>query len=112
MTDSFTTPKVHQESSPEEHDETDEEEQNNLSGKTCPECSGRIVHDEAQAETHCEDCGCVVESDKIDRGPEWRAFDSREKNDRSRVGAPQTQQLHDRGLSTVIDWRDEDAYGQ
>ena len=112
MTKSFTTSGVREESRPEEHDKTGEEEQNEPSAKTCPECSGRIVHDATQAETHCQDCGRVIESDQIDRGPEWRAFDSREKNDRSRVGAPQTQQLHDRGLSTVIDWRDEDAYGQ
>jgi len=112
VTDPFSTPRVHEESRPEEHSETAEEEQNEPAVKTCPECSGRIVHDEAQAETHCQDCGRVLESDQIDRGPEWRAFDSREKKNKSRVGAPQTQQLHDRGLSTVIDWRDEDAYGR
>jgi transcription initiation factor TFIIB len=112
VTEPFTTPRVREEGSPEEHGETAEKEQNDLSAKTCPECSGPIVHDEAQAEIHCQDCGRVLESDQIDREPEWRAFDSREKNDKSRVGAPQTQQLHDRGLSTVIDWRDEDAYGR
>ena len=112
MTESFTTSGVREESRSEEHDKTGEEGRDELSAKTCPECSGRIVHDEAQAETHCQDCGRVLESDQIDRGPEWRAFDSCEKNDKSRVGAPQTQQLHDRGLSTVIDWRDEDAYGR
>ena len=44
----------------------------------CPECSGNLATDTAQGETVCEDCGLVVETDEIDRGPEWRAFDSRE----------------------------------
>nr|WP_267163426.1 TFIIB-type zinc ribbon-containing protein [Halovenus salina] len=89
-----------------------EEERDTQSGKTCPECTGTIVYNEARAETHCRDCGRIVESDRLDYGPEWRAFDSREKKQKSRVGAPQTERLHDRGLSTVIDWRDEDAYGR
>jgi len=112
MTESFITSGVREENYPEEDDETGEKKRNERSIETCPECSGHVVHNEAQAETHCQDCGRVVESDQIDYGPEWRAFDSRERSDKSRVGAPQTQQLHDRGLSTVIDWRDEDAYGR
>ena len=59
----------------------------------------------------CESCGLVVDSDEIDRGPEWRAFDSKEKDEKSRVGAPTTNMMHDKGLSTNIDWRDKDAYG-
>jgi transcription initiation factor TFIIB len=112
VTDSSTTLGVREESGPEKDPETGEEKRNAPSANTCPECSGRIVHDEAQAETHCQDCGRVIESDQLDHGPEWRAFDSREKENHSRVGAPQTQQLHDGGLSTVIDWRNEDAYGR
>ncbi|MWG35614.1 transcription initiation factor IIB, partial [Halomarina oriensis] len=30
---------------------------------------------------------------------------------KSRVGAPTTNMMHDKGLSTNIDWRDKDAYG-
>jgi len=112
VTESFATPEVRREGPREERDKTVEEEPDESSVETCPECSGHIVHNETQAEIHCQDCGCVLESDQIDHGPEWRAFSSRERDDRSRVGAPQTQQLHDRGLSTVIDWRDEDAYGR
>ncbi len=59
----------------------------------------------------CDDCGLVVEEDEIDRGPEWRAFDAREKDQKSRVGAPTTNMMHDRGLSTNIGWQDKDAYG-
>ncbi|MEF8843665.1 MAG: TFIIB-type zinc ribbon-containing protein [Haloarculaceae archaeon] len=79
---------------------------------TCPECSGQVVRRERSAETVCADCGLVVTEAAIDRGPEWRAFNDREKAEKSRVGAPTTQLLHDKGLSTTIGWRDEDAHGR
>ena len=79
---------------------------------TCPECSGQLATDTEHGETVCVDCGLVVESDEIDRGPEWRAFDSREKDQKSRVGAPTTNMMHDKGLSTNIGWQDKDAYGK
>jgi transcription initiation factor TFIIB len=60
----------------------------------------------------CGDCGLVVAEDEIDRGPEWRAFDAKEKDEKSRVGAPTTKMMHDEGLSTNIGWQDKDAYGQ
>jgi transcription initiation factor TFIIB len=78
----------------------------------CPECGGHLVADDERAETVCTDCGLVVSEDEIDRGPEWRAFDAQEKDEKSRVGAPTTQTMHDKGLSTNIDWRDKDAYGK
>ncbi|WP_435346745.1 transcription initiation factor IIB [Haloarchaeobius sp. HRN-SO-5] len=78
---------------------------------TCPECGAAAVTDDEHGETVCGDCGVVLEEDLVDRGPEWRAFDSREKNEKSRVGAPTTRMLHDKGLSSVIDWQDKDAYG-
>ncbi len=78
----------------------------------CPECGGQLVSDEERGETVCADCGLVVEEDEIDRGPEWRAFDAAEKDEKSRVGAPTTKMMHDDGLSTNIGWQDKDAYGQ
>jgi transcription initiation factor TFIIB len=78
----------------------------------CPECGGRLVGDEERGETVCADCGLVVEEDEIDRGPEWRAFDAAEKEEKSRVGAPTTTMMHDKGLSTNIGWQDKDAYGR
>ncbi|MEF8831119.1 MAG: TFIIB-type zinc ribbon-containing protein [Halobacteriales archaeon] len=77
----------------------------------CPECGGRLASDEEHAERVCEECGLVVEEDGIDRGPEWRAFDAGDADEKSRVGAPTTQLMHDKGLSTNIGWQDKDAYG-
>ncbi|WP_277553161.1 transcription initiation factor IIB [Halobaculum limi] len=77
----------------------------------CPECGGQVVSDSERGETVCRDCGLVVEENEIDRGPEWRAFDSKEKDEKSRVGAPTTNMMHDKGLSTNIGWQNKDAYG-
>ena len=80
--------------------------------EACPECSGNVVTDTEHGETVCEDCGLVVEEDEIDHGPEWRAFNSAEKDRKSRVGAPTTNMMHDKGLSTNIGWQNKDAYGR
>ncbi|EFW91901.1 Transcription factor TFIIB cyclin-related protein [Haladaptatus paucihalophilus DX253] len=91
--------------------EETEVEKSGQKGRSCPECSGKLIADSGHGETICEDCGLVVEVDNVDRGPEWRAFDAKEKNEKSRVGAPTTNTMHDKGLSTNIDWRNKDAYG-
>jgi len=78
----------------------------------CPECGGNVVYVADQTEAVCEECGLVIGDDSIDRGPEWRTFSPAEKEERSRVGAPMSNLLHDKGLSTTIDWRDTDASGQ
>jgi transcription initiation factor TFIIB len=77
----------------------------------CPECGGKLASDAEHGETVCKECGLVVEEDEIDPGPEWRAFDAKEKDEKSRVGAPTTNMMHDKGLSTNIGWQDKDAYG-
>ncbi|RQG98486.1 TFIIB-type zinc ribbon-containing protein, partial [Natrarchaeobius oligotrophus] len=92
------------------NERTEEEEQTTTRSderERCPECSGRLVSDAEHAETVCEDCGLVVEEGEIDRGPEWRAFDAAEKDEKSRVGAPTTNMMHDQGLSTNIGWQDK-----
>ncbi|APW96503.1 transcription initiation factor IIB 2 [Halobiforma lacisalsi AJ5] len=96
-----------------EHETTEEtsETESEDTDLVCPECAGNLVVDDEHGETVCEDCGLVVEEDSVDRGPEWRAFDAAEKNEKSRVGAPTTNTMHDKGLSTNIDWRNKDAYG-
>jgi len=78
----------------------------------CPECGGQLRTEGDRNEVVCADCGLIVETDDIDRGPEWRAFDATERNQKSRVGAPRTKMMHDEGLSTNIGWQDKDAYGR
>jgi len=64
---------------------------------------GELIHEET---------GLIIEEDQIDRGPEWRAFNHSERQNKSRVGAPTTKTMHDKGLTTTIDWKDKDAYGR
>ena len=92
-------------------DERTESERTSDEREICPECGGSIVADEARGETVCSDCGLIIDEDSIDRGPEWRAFDSAERDQKSRVGAPTTNLMHDKGLSTNIGWQNKDAYG-
>ena len=96
-----------QENDPEREDEHEAGEEEIV----CPECGGDLATDTEHGETVCQDCGLVVDEDEIDRGPEWRAFDAKEKDEKSRVGAPTTNMMHDKGLSTNIGWQDKDAYG-
>ena len=93
----------------EQNQTTETEETDARSTLTCPECDSSVKSE--GAETVCESCGLVVDSGEIDRGPEWRAFDSAERDEKSRVGAPTTKMMHDKGLSTNIGWQDKDGYG-
>jgi transcription initiation factor TFIIB len=92
-------------------EESESETEQSSEELRCPECGGQLNADTSHGETVCQDCGLVVDEDEIDHGPEWRAFDSKEKDEKSRVGAPTTNMMHDKGLSTNIGWQDKDAYG-
>jgi len=79
----------------------------------CPECgSTHLSKDYSRAELVCRDCGLVIDQDFIDHGPEWRAFDSEQREKRARTGAPMTYTIHDKGLSTMIGWQNRDSYGK
>jgi len=67
------------------------------------------MRDYDAAEIVCTNCGCVIVEKLTDSRPEWRAFDDEQKAKRTRVGAPLTYTIHDKGLSTIIDWRDRQA---
>ncbi len=79
----------------------------------CPECgSTRLINDHERGEVVCGTCGLVIDDNLVDMGPEWRAFDHEQRDKRTRVGAPITYTIHDKGLSTMIDWRNKDIYGR
>jgi len=84
-----------------------------ISTSRCPECgSGNLVKDYDMGEIICSDCGLVIRENVVDEGPEWRAFTKEEKQVRSRVGTPSSLSVHDKGLSTVIDKVNKDAFGR
>ena len=78
----------------------------------CGECGENILFDENRGLLVCEKCGLVHSEKHIDQGPEWRAFDSDQKKKRTRTGAPMTYMIHDKGLSTMIDWKNKDIFGK
>ena len=84
----------------------------NNEDNSCSECGKYIFFDENRGLLICEECGLVHLEKFIDRGPEWRAFDADQKKKRTRTGAPMTYLIHDKGLSTMIDWRNRDIFGK
>ena len=69
--------------------------------RPCEECGATDwTEDTTRGEVACNHCGLVTEQAMIDPGAEWTNHDSGE--DRSRVGAPMTFRLADKGLNTSI----------
>ena len=96
-----------------ERTRTAEQERDEQARQACPECgSEELIQSADRGELVCDECGLVVEEGTIDPGPEWRAFNHQEREQKSRVGAPTTRTMHDKGLTTTIDWKDKDAYGR
>jgi transcription initiation factor TFIIB len=84
-----------------------------LNTSVCAECGGaRLLRDSETGELVCHSCGVVVSSTLFDTGPEWRAFDPRQRESLPRVGAPLNLMIHDSGLSTNIGWQNRDAMGR
>jgi len=78
----------------------------------CPVCGeNSVVRDYKRNIEVCDVCGRIVKEDIKDRGPEWRAFDQEGREKKSRAGPPSTETIHDKGLSTKIDYKDRDAKG-
>ena len=68
---------------------------------SCEVCGGTSWDsDNVRGETICSDCGYVAAENMIDPGAEW--VNHSNGDDRSRVGAPSTLTLSDKGLSTEI----------
>lgn len=79
----------------------------------CPNCgSNSVVRDYQHNVKICAECGRVLKEGMKDRGPEWRAFSAEEYENKRRSGPPSTETIHDRGLSTKIDWKNRDAKGK
>ncbi|MFO8018495.1 MAG: transcription initiation factor IIB [Promethearchaeia archaeon] len=83
----------------------------NAKGNVCSECGHTISFDPERGLKVCVECGLVHGENHIDHGPEWRAFDAEQKKKRTRTGAPMTYMIHDKGLSTMIDYKNKDIFG-
>jgi transcription initiation factor TFIIB len=81
--------------------------------RVCMGCGqGFFTQDYTRGEYTCTKCGLVASERSADTGPEWRAFTSEERDARARTGAPMTLTIADKGISTMIDWRNKDASGR
>ncbi len=82
--------------------------------EVCPYCgSKRLFLSYDRGEIACVDCGSVVAINRLDRGPDWRAFTSEEKERRSRTGPPvQPSLVTPSATSATIDWSGKDAFGR
>ena len=77
----------------------------------CGQCnSTNIFHDCIRSEIICENCGLVLSDRIVSSKPDWRAYDSKEHNLKSRVGQPATR-LNNHNLHTVIERNGRDALG-
>ncbi len=80
--------------------------------KKCPECgSKKLIRDYEKGELICANCGLIISENLSDFGPEWRAFDSEQRNKRARGGAPLTYMKPNKGLVTEIDQYNRDIRG-
>ncbi|MGC8676430.1 MAG: transcription initiation factor IIB [Candidatus Micrarchaeia archaeon] len=80
--------------------------------RVCPSCgSTDIIYDAEKGEYVCNNCGLVLEANVVDNGPEWRAFDADQRNERARTGAPIKYMKPNKGLVTEIDMYNKDIRG-
>ncbi|PIT84491.1 transcription initiation factor IIB [Candidatus Micrarchaeota archaeon CG10_big_fil_rev_8_21_14_0_10_45_29] len=78
----------------------------------CPECGGaKLVKDYERGEIVCGTCGLIIEENIEDHRPEWRAFDSEQREKRARGGAPIKYMRPNKGLVTEIDQYNRDIRG-
>lgn len=83
-----------------------------MAEEKCPECaSKKLIRDYERGEIICGDCGFVVSEHMFDTGPEWRAFDSEQREKRARGGAPIKYTRPNKGLVTEIDQYNRDIRG-
>ncbi|MHA1971992.1 MAG: transcription initiation factor IIB [Candidatus Hodarchaeales archaeon] len=86
----------------------------NVRHRKCPECGAvdNIISDQRSGQSICACCGVVVDSMMFDQGPEWRAYDYQEEQDRSRGGSPLSLLQPDFGIRTQISKARKDGKGR
>jgi transcription initiation factor TFIIB len=90
----------------------DKKDTGSASEGICTECGGDLYTDTQHGEKICKDCSLVIQQEEIDRGPEWRAYNAKEKEAKRRVGPATSNLLLNDGLSTRIPDQNKDGYGK
>lgn len=80
---------------------------------SCPRCTkGNLLTDSNTGEKFCDKCGYVAIERLENSGPDWRIFSGDEFEKKCRTGVPSSLAIHDKGLSTIIDSSNKDAFGR
>lgn len=100
-------------SSPKNASTETEQEETAEETDICPECGGNVVASSESGfeERACEDCGLIEETSTIDHGPEWRAYNATEREQKRRTGPSTETPLYEGSMTTNISWQDQDAKG-
>ncbi|MDR2707706.1 MAG: transcription initiation factor IIB [Nitrososphaerota archaeon] len=79
-----------------------------LETQKCPSCgSTRLMRDDERAEICCMDCGFTVNQETVDEKHK-KGVNEEQKSKRTKTNAPLTFTIHNKGLTTVIDWHNRD----
>ena len=76
----------------------------------CNECGSRNLEVDIKGELACIACGLVQATMFLDEGPDWNNYNDGSESG-EHTGMPSTELLHDKGLTTDIDWRNKDYSG-
>lgn len=80
--------------------------------RPCEDCGSKNWEvNDSRGELSCGDCGLVRHEYEIDYGKDWRVFSDGEGTGNERAGMPQTNLLHDKGLTTDMGWQNRDYSG-
>jgi len=82
-----------------------------LERQKCSECgSTRLARDYEYIEIVCIECGVVVNQKNVEKKQEQKGNNSEQKPKRAKTGKPLTFTIHDKGLTTIINWHNRDDY--
>ena len=92
--------------------DNDDDKKQMIEDPICHECGSKNTEeDQNRGEICCVECGLVIDANIIDMGKDYRVFSDGEGTNNERHGMGATYTLHDKGLSTDIDWRNRDSSG-
>lgn len=77
----------------------------------CIECKSQKFEEDSNGFEACIDCGVIKSDTVIDYGKDTHTY-SDSDTDQDRWGLPKSQLIHDGGLTTDIDWRNQDYSGR
>ncbi len=69
---------------------------------TCPGCESTRIRETREAELVCQECGLVLEEDRVKESASRRAFTAEERQKKERTGSPITYTDPSRGMKTRI----------